>query len=382
MGAAIAAVAVAAATTAATAAAPAVAAPAAAAPLAAGQQGTRPDVPWSRVGPGWMLATRSAARSGGTATLFLIDPAGGRYRLATLPASPARPDYLVDWSGQGQRALLDNSSSPSHVEVLNLRTGQGARFSLGSRVSPRGFSTPGGLAILASTGGARPRLERFSLTGTLQQTYPASFTGGAYFDGNAAVYAPDGNEVAVSTSSAMELISNGGHVIRALPVNSSARDCTPVRWWTATEVLATCFPPRSGIAQLWLVPASGARATALTASPAARGDYGDLDAWPLTSGTYVQDAGACGTAYLAKLQASRQTAPVGVPGVASGDSVIVVGSHADQLAIEARTPCGSGSYLLWYSAAHGTTTPLLGGPASGGGYVDGVFLFGEPTVGL
>jgi hypothetical protein len=361
-----------------TAAAPATSATA---PLAAGQQGTRLDVPWSQVGPGWVLATTTRTRSGGPSTLFLVDPAGGRYLLDTLPADAAnssQPDFVVAWSGDGQRALLGNARS-SQVEVLNLRTGTAARFSLRSGMSPLGFTTPAGLAILASTITARPHLERFSLTGAPEQAYPTSYTGGSYYSGNSAVYSPNGSELAVTTSAAIELLSNDGKVIRALPVSRSAQYCTPVRWWNATELLAMCMPPHSGVAQLWLVPASGARATALTASPAARGDVGDLNAWPMPSGTYVQDAGGCGYTYLAKLQANRQTAPVKLSGVPQGDSVIPIGSYGDQLAIQVRTPCGPGSSLLWYSPARGTTIALLGGTAPGGGSVSAAFLFGVPA---
>jgi TolB protein len=372
---------------AAVAAASTLAAPAAPSPpalLTAGQQGTRQDVPWSQVGPGWILATRSPVRPGGATTVFLIDPAGGRYSLDTLPAEAANspePDHLVAWSGDGERALLDSDLYSSHVAVLNLRTGTAAQLSLGSGVSPLGFTTPDGLAILAeaSTDPARPHLERFSLSGALEQAYPASFSGGGYYNGISAVYSPDGTELAVSTSAAMELMSNDGQVIRALSVGPSATNCAPVRWWTTTELLASCDPPGAGIAQLWLVPVSGAPATSLTASPAARGDEGDLDAWPLPAGTYVQDAGACGYVYLARLQANRQTAPVTVPGVPQGDSVIVAGSYADELAVTAQPPCGAGASLLRYSPAQGTTTPLLGGTAPGGGSVTAAFLFGEPA---
>jgi hypothetical protein len=55
--------------------------------LHAGQTGPRSAVPWARVGPGWVLGQYWPGRFGGTAkpvaaavTLYLIDPAGGRYR--------------------------------------------------------------------------------------------------------------------------------------------------------------------------------------------------------------------------------------------------------------------------------------------------------------
>jgi hypothetical protein len=59
--------------------------------------------------------------------------------------------------------------------------------------------------------------------------------------------------------------------------------------------------------------------------------------------------------------------------------VIVAGSYADELAVTAQPPCGAGASLLRYSPAQGTTTPLLGGTAPGGGSVTAAFLFGEPA---
>jgi TolB protein len=139
------------------------------------------------------------------------------------------------------------------------------------------------------------------------------------------------------------------------------------------------MPGSQAGSQLWLVPASGAKATALTASPAAQGDDGDLNAWPLPAGTYVQDAGGCGYVYLARLQPSAQTTPVPVPGVPAGESTIALGSSGNDLAVQAVGACGGPSRLMWFNPAAGTVTPLLGGSANGG-YTGGAVLFGEPRV--
>ena len=80
--------------------------------LALGQQGSRQSVPWSQVGSGWLLATLTeggAKRGAEQEALYLVDPAGGRYLLATLPAGEA----LQDWSGDGARALLTSVSGPT-----------------------------------------------------------------------------------------------------------------------------------------------------------------------------------------------------------------------------------------------------------------------------
>jgi hypothetical protein len=83
----------------------------AAPPLARGAQASRSAIPWSQVGPGWMLATwgpapglapgeqppaGSPTRDNETTTLFLVNPIGGRYLVATL--APPASGQVVDWS--------------------------------------------------------------------------------------------------------------------------------------------------------------------------------------------------------------------------------------------------------------------------------------------
>jgi hypothetical protein len=368
--------------------------------LATGQQGTSAQVPWSQVGPGWMMAAWNPDKPTGAKdemgqpvqaptpiTLFLVDPAGGRYSMDTLPVQPGnstQPDSLVAWSGDGQRALLDSPGS-ANASVVNLRTGTASTFSLGTGVNPLGFTAPDGLAILAnatSSNPSRPRLERFSLTGQLEHVYPATFTGGRYDNGTGTAESPDGTQLAISTSGPgyasgpMELMTNDGQLIRPLPVSPSAANCTPVRWWNAADLLAQCSPAPSGTSRLWLVPASGAAATPLTSATHTQGDDGDLNAWQLPSGTYVQDAGGCGYIYLAKLQPSAQTTPVPVPTVPQGYSTFVLGFHGSDLAIQANGACAGQSRLLSFDTSSGTVTPLLGTGANGG-YVSGAMVYGE-----
>ena len=109
-------------------------------------------------------------------------------------------------------------------------------------------------------------------------------------------------------------------------------------------------------------------------------DLGDGDAWQLPSGTYVQDAGACGYTYVARLQPDGLTTPVAIPGVPSGESTIILGAQGDRLAI--RNSPGSpetrahGPALKWFAPATNSVTPLLGGAANGG-YAEAAVLFGE-----
>src|SRR5690349_1412650 len=94
---------------------------AAAVPAAAhGTEASIESIPWSQVGPGWMLATWSPVsgtrpgedqppneptRDAAATTLYLVDPAGGRYLITTFapPGDKGGPE-MVDWSGDGSKA--------------------------------------------------------------------------------------------------------------------------------------------------------------------------------------------------------------------------------------------------------------------------------------
>jgi hypothetical protein len=67
----------------------------------------RAQVPWSKVGTGWVLAEYDSGPAGKTApvTLYLISPAGVRYSMHTWNGRGMVP-YLIAWSGDKTRALL------------------------------------------------------------------------------------------------------------------------------------------------------------------------------------------------------------------------------------------------------------------------------------
>jgi hypothetical protein len=313
-------------------------------------------------------------------------PRRGRYLIDTFPASlpGSAPTILLGWSGDGQRALLTSSAfSPTGatVAVLNLRTLATTSFGL-PNASPVGFTAPDGLAILVNVNindQGQTELERVSLTGQLELSYPASFVPAGTYNGSA-LYSPDGTELAVGTGAGIELMSNDGQALRYLDVSPSVSSCSPDRWWAPGELLVSCTPNGTYAGQDWLVPTSGGTPTALTASPPAADDLGDGNAWQLSSGTYMQEAGACSYTYVAKLQPDGLTTPVAIPGVPSGESTVILGAQGDRLAIrnEPGSPqtCAHGPSLMWFAPATNSVTPLLGGPVNGG-YALAAILFGE-----
>jgi TolB protein len=124
--------------------------------------------------------------------------------------------------------------------------------------------------------------------------------------------------------------------------------CSPVRWWDGRTVLASCTPPDSSSWQLWLVPVSGARPKALTPprNPARSGDFGDLDAWRLPSGLYVQAAGACGVLHIFRQAPGGSIRLVTVPHT-SGDNRVLT-ARGSRLLVQAPSDCTGSVSLLWY----------------------------------
>jgi hypothetical protein len=150
-------------------------------------------VPWSEVGPGWMLAMWSPATpttagapvpegeqapATSTTTLYLVNPERGRYALTTFPAPGDGPSpHLVDWSGDGSRALFSEVGDRGLTVIeVDLHTGTQTTFTVkdGYSTTPR-YSRPEGKAVLLSKSNdvdSPPSLKRVDLAGNNQLTYP------------------------------------------------------------------------------------------------------------------------------------------------------------------------------------------------------------------
>jgi hypothetical protein len=359
---------------AAAAAAVGLAVPAMAAPTApssriasAGQAGTAAAVPWSKVGPGWALAMYSASRAGegvkpkaGPSTLYLISPQGGRYKLVTWSArSPQAQWSLLGWSGDVGRALFASnpgfgSTVRERIYQLQLRTGRITGFTLPANVTAVGYSRPNGLNILAVSG---VTLQRYSLTGKLQKNLASVAGLAAFGTGSGIAYSSDGAELAAGSANGLELISNAGGVIRGLPVPGATQGCGAVRWWSPSKVLASCAVTNGPGTRMWLVPASGARPTALTPVRTGGFDLGDFNAWRLSSGLYVDGFGACGTLVIGRQPAHGNEQQVSVPGA---DSSLVVNATRSQLMVERINSCSPGISLVWFNPATRAMTVAIG----------------------
>ena len=319
-------------------------------------------VPWSHVGPGWVLAQyTSAAPEGGKtgpAELYLISPGGARYRLARWPDFRFAPE-LVAWSPDGKRALFQVFSGKGGVEQLTLATGRMSTFVMQGTATPIGYTTPDGLNIVACRpSGTGTILARYSLSGRLVQSLGYSADGQV-------LYAPSGAEFATGASRGVKLVSNRGSLIRTLPVpGTSANSCNPVRWWNGGTILASCSPPGSAVPRLWLVPVSGAHPKALTPprNPNRSGDLGDLDAWQLSSGLYLQAAGPCGVLHIYRQAPGGSIKLITVPHT-NGDNRVLT-ARGSRLLVQAPTDCTGSVSLLWYDPAKRAEQWLIRAPGN------------------
>ena len=362
------------------------------------------DVPWSEVGPGWTLATWSpvVAHPPGerpaagepdpetaATTLFLVDPAGNRYAISTLSGNDARL-RLTDWSGDGSHALFRSTEypKPSRVISIDLHTGEQTRIPVEGY--PK-YTRPDGKALLVSTsftGGEPGTLTRIDTAGNERMSYPTDELGGAGPFSGRYLESPDGMQLVLGTANlgneleprsddSLVVVGIDGRIVRTLPVPMAGAGCTPVRWWAADVVLAHCSAEHGSASQLWRVPIDGAAPTALSAvnsgggrDPGFKGDLGAGIAWELPSGTFLQSAGACGTAFLSRLTPDGHTTRVDVPGMSQ--SVFVAGATEDKLILEGHLDCGGGTALVAYDPAANMSTVLLGPPVNGGGVTEAI----------
>ena len=331
------------------------------------------NVPWHSVGRGWILADLAASQSAsGRGTLYLVSPAGHRYRLGAAPVNAT----LTDWSGDGTDALFftqpPGSATTGTITVLNLHTGTGTRFTVFSSdpFPELSFTRPAGKQILFQAGttanGTSLPLQRLTLTGTRTLCYPAQFARVGGFDGQYLETAT-GTELVLSTQNGLELVANDGQPIRPLAIHREVGACDLLNWWSSGSVLASCD------GQLLVYPLSGARPQRLTSSGDAAAFLG---AWHLPSGIYAE-AAACGSTWLERLNRNGTATILNIPGAADAGTVRPLGTDGDQMPLLIGGGCdrqASFSFVDWYNPGAGTARTVIGGRA-GGGYVTAAILF-------
>lgn len=128
------------------------------------------------------------------------------------------------------------------------------------------YTRPTGQAVLLSTtnpgnGPQTSTLKRIDLNGQEQLTYPSDLGAAGKASGGYLELA-EGTQLVFGTNSGLVMVGNDGVVGKPLPV-PGVSECSPVRSWTSSVVLARCdigeFPDRAS--QLWRVPLDGGAPT-------------------------------------------------------------------------------------------------------------------------
>ncbi len=336
--------------------------------LAAGRTGSRAQVPWKDVGPGWALADYWATSGGtglkpvkqGPATLYLVDPLGGRYVIDRWPATnPGSGWLVVDWSGDAERALLAPFGTGSRLYQLDLRTGRVTEIRL-PRDTPIGqYDGPAAGSLVA---GRYPReddvqadaMVRYSLRGR-----PGRVLARGRFPTPIPVFSPDGSAFAIGASDGIDLVKSTGGLLARLRDPAQGQTCRPVAWRDPGTVLVSCAAGTAAagfFSRLWLVPVTGAAPSPLTGPATSKKNKGYVDAWQLPSGLYLQGAEGCqtGRIAIARQPPHRQAKIIRVPG--SRDNVIITAT-ATRLLLQ-QNSCTSGT-LAWFNPVTRQLTTVI-----------------------
>jgi hypothetical protein len=350
------------------------------APTSLGAAGGPGAVPWGDVGQGWLLATWQPVQPtrhhrGSAQYVVLTSPAGARYLVAKLTSPDSQ---LVAWSGDGQRALLVSQSPKTNLAVMDLHTGtivHSFDFPTSNSVfyEAAGFTRPNGYALDVSTQtNDHQLLTRYSVDGAAMTSYPTAFSRVGKFTGTW-IPSPDGAQLVMGASHGLAVVDNGSAtVLSQLPIAGAANSyCVPVRWWTASVVLARC----SSAGQLWEFPVNGGTPRALTERPVPP-IAGELGAWHVGSSVYLQVALGCGAVWVGHLHGVVPTL-VHVPHVSMSHSLFVVGTTSTSLALQSTLVCSQGESLLWWTPSSNAEQVVLGPPVTPGG-VNGALAYPTP----
>ena len=281
---------------------------------------------------------------------------------------------LVDWSGDGERALINDVDSATTI-IVDVQTGEQttAPFAADDRFAPH-FTLPSGEAVLLThdNGSQPPTLERVDMSGQRELLYPTDNLGSP-FSGDF-LPTPDGTQLVLGLEAgSVVVMGNDGTVGRTLSV-PGVNQCSPDRWWDGETLLAHCNSNGGDQPQLWLMPLDGGAPTALTAPNPGKGD---LTAWQVPAGTFVQTAWQCSSYVLEELNTDGTTSQVTVPGTDPNRSIFVIGVSGEDLIVRAAVSCGPGEALIDYDPAANTSTVLLGPSVNGGSVTTAVGYPGQ-----
>lgn len=365
----------------------------------------RSQVPWDEVGDGWEVVLYDSSRAAptseedvrdGPAVLYLVDPDGGLYEIASwavgqhpglIDATPA-PALVVTVGSNLDEPVYEwvdlHSGDTSEVATFGFQdTRYLNAWPLMSLTRPTGANV-----VVLRSDGEQEWLERRSADGTgLGVVYerPHQESG----ESLSWLYGYDGRTIVVGDDESLTLISNQGSVIRELSVPSDTR-CGPVRFWDADTVLAVCYgqtaatapldntgEPHTFFGRLWLIDVASSSATALTElpdQPPVIADFGYHDAWPADGEVLLQWSGDCGASSVAVLRPDGTGEFPGmiVPSSPPLDGIEMIDVTDDRITVYGWQGCSGDVGSLFTLALDGALDEILLSPVGDSRGVIGV----------
>lgn len=355
-----------------------------------------------RAGPGWVLVTwrTTGIEADGTAagasdeTIFLVDPRGTRFRLATLRTGTAH--LLAHWEPGAATAVVREVeqpvlglAQPGAYEVLDLRSGE--LTSAGD--DPRaGNPWPDDLALLATgTDGTRvwaePRGMSTSITVTRGEELVSVDTGVPVLD---VLLSPDAATAVVGGDRSVVVDLRNGVVLGEVAPQGSAGWCDrTLAWWSTTSVLRLCADQEdlgtsspSEIGMRWVVSdveqlLTGAGTPLRPVAPGepypARWGHAHVrDGVVVVQGHLLHPTGPVAAscpdgAYLVD-GAGATALPVGSLGHTHGHSLFTASSEDGFVVIRSRGGCSGDAgleRLTGYDTTTGVSVEVIGDPVPG-----------------
>lgn len=317
--------------------------------LPAGQTGARSDIPWSAVGLGWRLVQPSDPTNSLGHSVYLYDPAGGRYLISDQIAAG---NSLAGWSADAGRAALQHYDGAG-VSLLDLHSGAITRLS--QQGSFATFTRPKGQAVVVYESAT---LVRLGLDGSEQQRYSNDMNGIGQLGGSP-IYRPDGSAFAITAFPHTALIGNDGKPLAVFPLPAGYVSCETVRLWDDHTLLERCQTSQPGYSLFLQDLEPNATPTTLLA----RAGQNFISAWPLSnSDVVVQTTVTCTNNAYQILHPDGSLSPLRLPPGVEIPSTIatLTGDHA---VFVTHLPGCSGtvgdSTLVSYDMVTGATSTLL-----------------------
>jgi hypothetical protein len=337
--------------------------------LGAGRTGSRAEVPWRKIGPGWALADYWATTGGtglkpvkrGPATLYLVDPLGGRYVIDRWPArNPGSESFVLDWSGNARRALLwPFSGTGNRLFQLDLQTGHVTAIRLPRNAQLAQYDGPAARSLVAGRYPSRNALQADAMVRDSLRGQPRQVLVSGHFPSGVAVFSPDGSAFAVAASDGIDLVKSTGGLIRRLQYPVQGQTCDPVAWRSAGTIQVSCDSDTAApgfFSRLWLQPVTGSAPSPLTGPATSKKDEGYVGAWQLASGLYLQGATGCETGRIVIARQPRHS-PLLVIRVPGSEANVIVAASRTRLLLQ-QNRCTSGT-LAWFNPVTRKLTTVI-----------------------